>query len=57
MGTKAIMQQIRAARLQIKEDFDIKEIDIICKDFTLGKDKTARKMRIRDEKGFLSQKI
>ena len=41
MDTKAIMQQIRDGRLELKEDPDIKEIEKICQDFPLGKGEAA----------------
>ena len=41
MDTKAIMQQIRDGRLELKEDPDINKIDKICQDFPLGKGEAA----------------
>jgi predicted nucleic acid-binding protein len=41
MDTRAIMQQIRDGRLEIKEEPDIKKIDKICQDFPLGKGEAA----------------
>jgi len=41
MDTKAILQQIRDGRLEIKEHPDTKEINKICQDFPLGKGEAA----------------
>ncbi len=41
IDTRAIMQQTKEGRLDLKKDPDSKEVDKLCKDFPLGKGEAA----------------